>query len=407
MPKFRKFMMSFNPSENNYKRLTTELTDVLAASDLNPNFTGTQSRSFAESIEIIAQARLSVDPNSAIENGEKLNQYKEKQSEYLRAEFLKKLKNVDKDEALENPTRVIDSIDNIYGKAACYSAGKEEILAKEYERKSNRDAIAFGSVTIIKDGRNTIIDNLSIDVAKHFSKESEKITMNDIVDYLKNEFEVIITDKQANFLRSSWNQASLQGLTESMIIPSIKYDQDSELLRSDNDSREQSFVFLGSQLDKIMMKQNVILYDSNTIEQLKSAELKVEIDISNLREDASRKGSDASTVEISDRGSDISNEIENINRMDFLPNINCQPRRITIEFKSQDGLNCTIVPEVLDILVSHTDFKGKITSKNKFKELVFNNIPYLSSVQSKKENIVDVYTQNPQPMLNVKKSIER
>ena len=407
MPKFRKFTMSFNPSENDYNRLTTELTDVLAASDLNTNFTGTQSRSFAESIEIVAQAKLSIDPSSTIENGKKLNLYKEKQSEYLRAEFLKNLKNVDKNEALETATRIIDSIENIYGKAACYSEGKEEILAKEYEKKSNRDAIAFGSLTIIKDGRNTVIDNLSSEVAKHFNKQSTNITMNDIVDYLKNEFEVIITEKQANFLRSSWNQSSLQGLTESMIIPSIKYDQDTELLRSDNDSREQNFVFSSSQLEKIIMKQNVILYDSNTIEQLKSAELKVEIDVFNLREDPDRKGSDASTVEISDRGSDISNEVANINKMDFLPNINCQPRRITVEFKSQDGLNCTIVPEVLDILVSHTDFKGKITSKNKFKELVFNNIPYLSSVKSKKENIVDTYIQNIQPKLNANKSIER
>ena len=258
MPKFRKFTMSFNPSENDYNRLTTELTDVLAASDLNTNFTGTQSRSFAESIEIVAQAKLSIDPSSTIENGKKLNLYKEKQSEYLRAEFLKNLKNVDKNEALETATRIIDSIENIYGKAACYSEGKEEILAKEYEKKSNRDAIAFGSLTIIKDGRNTVIDNLSSEVAKHFNKQSTNITMNDIVDYLKNEFEVIITEKQANFLRSSWNQSSLQGLTESMIIPSIKYDQDTELLRSDNDSREQNFVFSSSQLEKIIMKQNYI-----------------------------------------------------------------------------------------------------------------------------------------------------
>jgi hypothetical protein len=407
MPKFRKFKMSFNPSENDYNILKTELMDVLAASDLNSNFVGTQSRSFAESIEIVTQARLSVNPSSTIKNAVKLDGYKEKQSEYLRKEFLKNSKNIGKDEALEAVTRVIDSIENIYGKAACYNEGKEENLAKEYERKSNRDAAGFGLLKIIKDGRSISIDNLSSEVAKHFSKEAINITMNDIIGYLKNEFEVVITDKQANFLRSSWNQASLQGLTESMILPSVKYDQDSELLRSDNDSREQSFIFSGSQLEKIQMKQNIILYDNNTIEQLQTAELKVEIDISNLKEDASRKGSDASTVEISDRGSDISSEVSNLDEMGFLPNINCQPRRITVEFKSQDGLTCTIVPEVLDPLVSYADFKGKITSKNRFKELIFNNIPYLSSIKSKKENIVDTSIENLEPKLKAKKYIER
>ena len=389
MPKFRKLRISYNPSESNYSKLTAELINALDNADIKPNFTATQARSFAESIEIIDQAKLSENSNKTVRNGKKLVEYKERQEEYLRDEYIKKMNSLGLPVELEKKSIITDSIENIYGKAVEYGKGNQEALVIEYQKKSNRDAKNFGSLVLIKNGERIVISNLSEEASLAFKKESNDLTMDDLISHLQVKYDVLISEKQENFMRSSWNQASLQGLPESMIIPSVKYDQDSELLRSDNDSRTQEFIFRDKQLDNIRMSQDIILYDNNTLDELKSAQLKLEVDVSNLREDVTRKGSDASTADLSEHSSDISNELQHMDAQGFLPRVGCEPRRVTVSFNSDNGLTCSIVPQVLDPLVKHTDFKGHMTSKNQIKKLALEAVSAIAIVRSNDRNKVD------------------
>jgi len=196
-------------------------------------------------------------------------------------------------------------------------------------------------------------------------------------------------------------------LAESIIMPGIKYDQDRELLKSDQDSRTQEFIFKDKKLYNASISQNLILYDNNTLDQLKSASLKLDVDVSNLREDLNRKDSDASTADLSERSSDVSSELNDLDVQGFLPRVGCEPRRVTISFNSDDGLTFSIVPQVLNPLVRHTDFKGQMTSKNQLKRLAFEAVPSIAMVSSKDKNRVEENYVDSSNLVKNKKSISR
>jgi uncharacterized membrane protein len=56
--------------------------------------------------------------------------------------------------------------------------------------------------------------------------------------------------------------------------------------------------------------------------------------------------------------------------------------------KGGNGLTCSLVPQVLDPLVKHTDFKRHMTSKNQIKKLALEAVSAIAIVRSNDRNKV-------------------
>lgn len=101
----------------------------------------------------------------------------------------------------------LEDTETIYGKAAQTISNRQKVV-ETYMSHSDIDAARIQNLALNIDDRTISIDNLAEQVAKKYNQPA---TMDRILGYLKDEYKVVISPAQSNFLRTQWNQASIQG----------------------------------------------------------------------------------------------------------------------------------------------------------------------------------------------------
>lgn len=196
--------------------------------------------------------------------------------------------------ASDDPEYAIGSIGGIHGKARLLLSNGEDVriaLAQEYKKTSDKDANRITSTELIfLDSNDKIKNSIKIDVLSqavidYFSQQKEQnvqeATMDMIADYLQEEYNMSISYEQRNFLRTQWNQASVQGFTGVFHLDGNIPGAERLLDRNKNIC---SFVFKENQLQSLKFSQSFSQTDSerNIIEGAPQSVAQVTADISHL-----------------------------------------------------------------------------------------------------------------------------
>jgi hypothetical protein len=224
----------------------------------------------------------------------------------------------------------LEDIESIYGKAAQALTNPQEVI-KTYISHSDIDAERIQNLRLNIDGKTIQISNIAEQVAQKYNKP---VTMDRILRYLKSEHQIIISQAQSNFLRTQWNQASIQGASATFLggFPSgtVSFkDQD----------RPSCHVFNFNAKEELVNTQ----YISNIVDiadNQKTGVFTTTADISNL-------------IGIDDIFAPINS---------WLPKY--APKTVSIDYKSNDII-CSIVPEVHQSMQKYAKFDEQ-TLNNQF-----------------------------------------
>lgn len=241
----------------------------------------------------------------------------------------------------------LESIRNIYGKAANIRSNKAEI-AEDYKENSDKDAHR-SHIKIQLDNKDPIlIQDLQEQTIKLYNekykenKQGDEVTIDMIVDFIQSEYKVGISDRQRNFLRSQWNQSGLTGAAETIVDPGISSYLKEPFAAKNN--KTEIYIFKNGNLDsvKTILEKNGV----GTFEG-KSGLTTVTADLSNL---------------IDPNHSLSKKEIPNDK---YLPLHDA--KSISISYKSENGLNCAIHTDILNAFKENSNFEGKdLTKKHDF-----------------------------------------
>ena len=256
-----------------------------------------------------------------------------------------------RDTYLQNDDKTTDSLENIYGKTASVHADKTKV-AQAYKARSDADANRFENLTLeLDDQKITITDLVQKAADLHnttygVSIVKKDVTMDMIVDYIQETHQVSISEKQRNFLRSQWDQASLQGMGGSFTAPGIR-DQNGNAssMPDPNDKRTDFFIFKDGKLHSVKVSESIIGFGGL---EGKSGKSSVTADISNLAGPASKSKPTRSAE-------------------DYLPEH--APKSVSINYESKDGLACSIHPDIHQPITEHAKFEGKEASVAKPQEI--------------------------------------
>ena len=353
MAKFNKFSITLDPAKldalstklDSVSRLGTGPREIYSNEEI-------QLRSVSETINIVRQEEL-------IQNSQKTQEIIDQAT--------------DRDAYLKEDEPTINSVNNIYGKAAQIKSNPEDV-AQAYEEISKKDASRLNNLILELDGKiiDTNKDKAFLNkVATQYNNTyhpnppvsstsvDPSITMDMVVDYLQTEYKVIISDQQRNVLRSQVNQASLAGAASSLTATGVQGQAGSQAI---------SFAFnKNKQLTNIK-----VIGQINGIEESKGKDAKASViaDVSHLKSDkpsASKEG---------------------VKLLDYLPKYS--PKFVEIKYESKN-LPCAIHPSVHKMIKNHAKFKDLEPLKN-FMRRQYNTINRYAS--SAKQSMMSPFKKN-------------
>lgn len=213
---------------------------------------------------------------------------------------------------------------------------KEE-LAKIYEDRSNTDSPRIVKMRLEFLNNNnkkinfTEIKELSKEVAiyNNLQKDDQvdlsQVTMDMVVDYLQEQHKVEISTQQRNFLRTQWNQGSIQG-SRALLTPDL---ESKARATKDKDSAGHCFVFKNNKLQNTQYSETFHEVDEDAqILETDKAVSKVTADISHLAGETSPNKPTLSTE-------------------DWLPQ---NKANVTVSYKSSGNLPTSISQDFIDAI---------------------------------------------------------